>query len=82
MANEIHTSYATRASDSTYFVDIARVKKLIHTYIDTYVLLDDLATLAEPGDTYIALDDIATLAEPNNTYIHTYIHRYIFRYNI
>ena len=35
----INTSDVTRASDSTYYVDIARVKKL-NTYLLTYLLID------------------------------------------
>jgi hypothetical protein len=34
----INTSDITRASDSTYFVDIARVKKL-YTYLLTYLIV-------------------------------------------
>jgi len=38
----INTSNIIRASDSTYFVDIARVKKFILTYLLTYNRINDL----------------------------------------
>ena len=55
----INTSDVTRASDSTYYVDIARVKKL-NTYLLTYLIHTLHADLIDELTLYVCLSVVTS----------------------